>query len=81
MALRLKLSRNEGSASTLCPSHRPKKKSPKQLSFETERATDRVEEKKDINRIRKSVEKWRQGGYVAITKTTSKLIENSMMNV
>jgi type III restriction enzyme len=58
-----------------------KKKSPKQLSFETERTTDRVKEKKDINRIRKSVEKWRQGGYVAITKTTSKLIENSMMNV
>ena len=57
------------------PIPRAKKKSPKQLSFETEWTADRVEENKDINRIRKSVEKWRQGGYVGITKTTSKLLE------
>jgi type III restriction enzyme len=52
-----------------------KKKSPKQLSFETEWTADRVEENKDINRIRERVEIWRKGGYVGITKTTSKLLE------
>ena len=57
------------------PIPRAKKKSPKQLSFETEWTSDRVEENKDINRIRERVEIWRQGGYVGITKTTSKLLE------
>jgi type III restriction enzyme len=57
------------------PIPRPKKKSAKQLSFETEWTADRVEENKDINRIRERVELWRKGGYVGITKTTSGLLE------
>jgi type III restriction enzyme len=57
------------------PIPRAKKKSPKQLSFETEWTSDRVEENKDINRIRERVAIWRKGGYVGITKTTSRLLE------
>jgi len=57
------------------PIPRAKKKSPKQLSFETEWTADRVEENKDINRIRDRVAIWRKGGYVGITKTTSRLLE------
>ena len=57
------------------PIPRAKKKSPKQLSFETEWTADRVEENKDINRIRERVAIWRKGGYVGITKTTSRLLE------
>jgi type III restriction enzyme len=57
------------------PIPRARKKSPKQLSFETEWTADRVEENKDINRIRERVEIWRKGGYVGITKTTSRLLE------
>ena len=57
------------------PIPRAKKKSPKQLSFETEWTADRVEENKDINRIRERVEIWRKGGYQGITKTTSRLME------
>lgn len=57
------------------PIPRPKKKSAKQLSFETEWTADRVEENKDINRIRERVAIWRKGGYVGITKTTARLLE------
>jgi type III restriction enzyme len=52
-----------------------KKKSPKQLSFETEWTADRVEENKDINRIRERVAIWRKGGYVGITRITASLLE------
>src|SRR5258706_1834338 len=57
------------------PIPRPKKKSAKQLSFETEWTADRVEENKDINKIRERVAIWRQGGYVGITKITAGLLE------
>jgi type III restriction enzyme len=57
------------------PIPRAKKKSPKQLSFETEWTADRVEENKDINKIRERVAIWRKGGYLGITKTTAKLLE------
>jgi type III restriction enzyme len=57
------------------PIPRPKKKSPKQLSFETQWTADRIEENKLINQIRTAVEKWRKGGYVGITKTTARLLE------
>lgn len=57
------------------PIPRAKKMSAKQLSFETEWTADRVEENKDINRIRERVALWRKGGYVGITKTTSRLLE------
>src|SRR5215217_3268427 len=57
------------------PIPRARKKSPKQLTFETEWTSDRVEENKDINHIRERVEIWRKGGYVGITKTTSRLLD------
>jgi len=57
------------------PIPRPKKKSPKQLSFETEWTADRIEENRLINQIREAVAKWRKGGYVGITKTTTRLLE------
>ena len=57
------------------PIPRAKKKSPKQLSFETEWTADRVEENKDINKIRERVALWRKGGYVGITKITASLLE------
>jgi len=54
----------------------PKKKSkPAQLSFETEWTQDRVEENKFINRVRERVKMWRQGGYLGVTKITSRLLE------
>lgn len=56
------------------PIPRAKKKSAKQLSFETEWTADRVEENKEINRIRERVALWRKGGYAGITKTTSRLL-------
>jgi len=58
------------------PIPQPKKKSAKQLAFaETGWTADRVEENKDINRIRERVAIWQKGGYVGITKTTSRLLE------
>lgn len=57
------------------PIPRPKKKSAKQLTFETEWTADRVEENKEINRIRERVAIWRKGGYAGITKTTARLLE------
>lgn len=57
------------------PIPRAKKKSANQLSFETEWTADRVEENKEINRIRERVAIWRKGGYVGITKTTARLLE------
>jgi len=58
------------------PIPQPKKKSAKQLAFaETGWTADRVEENKDINRIRERVAIWRKGGYVGITKSTARLLE------
>ena len=57
------------------PIPRPKKKSPKQLSFETQWTADRIEENRLINQIREAVAKWRMGGYIGITKTTARLLE------
>ena len=59
----------------LIPIPRPKKKSPKQLSFETQWTADRIEENRLINQIRGAVAKWRKGGYIGITKTSSRLLE------
>lgn len=58
------------------PIPHPKKKSAKQMALPgSEWTADRVEENKDINRIRERVAIWRKGGYVGITKTTSRLLE------
>src|SRR5687767_8804312 len=55
------------------PIPRAKKKSPKQLSFETEWTADRIEENKFINQVRERVGIWRKGGYIGITRTTARL--------
>ena len=57
------------------PIPRAKKKNPKQLSFETEWTSDRLEENKFINRVRGRIDTWRKGGYQGITKTTARLLE------
>jgi type III restriction enzyme len=57
------------------PIPRPKKKNPKQLSFETQWTADRIEENKLINQIREAVEKWCKGDYVGITRITARLLE------
>lgn len=51
------------------------KKRGKQLEFDTEWTRDRIKPNDEINRIRSRVSQWRQGGYVGITKTTSRLLE------
>ncbi len=56
------------------PIPRSKKKSPKQLSFETEWTSDRLEENKFINRVRERLATWRKGGYQGITKTSAHLL-------
>ncbi len=57
------------------PIPRAKKRSPKQMSFETEWTSDRLEENKTINRIRERVGLWRKGGYRGITPVTARLLE------
>ena len=60
-------------SSYFIPIAQPKKKNPKQLSFETEWTGDRIKPNDEINRIRGRVAIWRKGGYVGVTKATAKL--------
>ncbi|MFN0149956.1 MAG: BPTD_3080 family restriction endonuclease [bacterium] len=60
-------------SSYFIPIARPRKKG-KQLQFETEWTQDRIEENKLVNRIRPRVKAWRDGGYVGVTATTSRLL-------
>ncbi len=46
-----------------------------QLHLDTEWTEDRLKENDEINRIRARVAIWRKGGYVGVTKTTSRLLE------
>jgi type III restriction enzyme len=64
-------------SSYFVPIARPRKKAPGQpgLGFDTEWTQDRIEENREINRIRQSVARWRQGGYVEVTRTTARLLE------
>ncbi len=57
------------------PIPQPRKKSAKQLAFETEWTADRIEENHFINRVRVQVGRWRQGGYQGITTPTRRLLE------
>jgi len=58
------------------PIAKPRKKAGgKQLALDTEWTQDRVEENKDINRIRERVSIWRKGNYAGITNTTRQLLE------
>jgi len=43
--------------------------------FDTEWTQERIEENKFINQVRERVARWRQGGYVGVTKTTASLLE------
>jgi type III restriction enzyme len=62
------------SSSYFIPIARPRKKGSKQLEFDTEWTRDRIEENKLVNQIRARVRQWREGRYVGITPTTSRLI-------
>jgi type III restriction enzyme len=63
-------------SSYFMPIARPKKKGKNnQLLFETEWTKDRIEENKFINQVRTRVDQWRQGGYMGVTKTTSRLLD------
>ncbi len=59
-------------SSYFVPVPSPKKKG-KQLQFDTQWTQDRIEENKFINQIRERVALWSKGGYVGITKITSRL--------
>jgi type III restriction enzyme len=61
--------------SPIAQSRKKGKKGQVQLTFDTEWTKDRIEENKNINRIRERVSQWRKGGYVGITKTTRRLLE------
>lgn len=61
-------------SSYFIPIARPRKKGAKQLEFDTEWTKDRIEENKHVNRIRERVKMWREGGYVGVTPTTSRLL-------
>ena len=63
-------------SSYFIPVPRPKKKSKQQqLSFATEWTEDRLKDNEFINHVRTRVSRWRRGGYLGITKTTSRLLE------
>nr|MBA2289866.1 DEAD/DEAH box helicase family protein [Chloroflexia bacterium] len=47
-----------------------------QLAFDTEWTQDRIEENRLVNLIRGRVNLWRQGGYVGVTPTTSRLLQH-----
>jgi type III restriction enzyme len=61
-------------SSYFVPIARPKKKGKEKSLFDTEWTQDRIEENKLVNRIRRRVAMWRQGGYVGVTPTTARLI-------
>jgi len=50
------------------------KKRGKQLQFDTEWTKDRIEPNPVVDRIRQRVGAWRQGRYVGVTATTSRLL-------
>jgi type III restriction enzyme len=55
------------------PIAQPRKRA-KQLEFDTEWTKDRIEENKLVNQVRARVKLWRQGKYVGVTPTTSRLL-------
>ncbi len=63
-------------SSYFIPIAQPRKKSNNLvLGFGTEWTQDRIEENKNINRIRQRVAQWRVGGYVGVTQTTARLLD------
>ena len=62
-------------SSYFVPIPQPRKKSGRQLSFDTEWTSDRIEENKFINRVRDRVAIWRKGRYQGITAITRRLLD------
>ncbi|MFC1782013.1 BPTD_3080 family restriction endonuclease [Planctomycetota bacterium] len=63
-------------SSYFVPIAQPRKKGrEKQLVFDTEWTQDRIKENEFINKVRRRVQLWREGGYLGITKTTRRLLE------
>ena len=63
-------------SSYFIPVPRPRKKGKQQqLPFSTEWTEDRLQENEFINQVRGRVAKWRRGGYMGITRITSRLLE------
>lgn len=62
-------------SSYFIPIAKPKKKGKQAYLPDTEWTQERIEENKEINRIRSRVALWRQGGYLGTTKTTARLLE------
>lgn len=62
-------------SSYFVPIPRAKKRGKSQLAFDTEWTQDRIEENRNVNRIRQRVSIWRQGGYLGVTPTTARLLE------
>jgi type III restriction enzyme len=60
-------------SSHFVPIPRVKKKG-KQLQFDTEWTKDRIEPNPVVDRIRQRIAAWRQGGYVGVTGTSSRLL-------
>jgi type III restriction enzyme len=56
------------------PIAQPRKKGQKQQRFDTEWTRDRVEENRLVNQIRPRIKLWREGGYLGVTPTTSRLL-------
>lgn len=61
-------------SSYFVPIAQARKKGQKQLVFDTEWTQDRIEENKLVNQIRARVALWREGGYIGVTPTTSRLL-------
>ncbi len=61
-------------SSYFVPIPRAKKKG-KQAAFETEWTQDRVEESREVNRLRERLAIWRQGGRLGITQITRRLLD------
>jgi type III restriction enzyme len=61
-------------SSYFMPIAAPRKKG-RQLEIASEWTGDRIEENREINRIRERVTLWRRGGYPGVTRTTARLLE------
>jgi len=62
-------------SSYFVPIPHPRNHNPRQLTFDTEWTSDRIEENKFINRVRGRVAIWRQGKYQGVTSVTRRLLE------
>jgi type III restriction enzyme len=56
------------------PIARSKSRHKNQLTFETEWTLDRIKENTFINKVRRRVKDWREGGYQGATRTTKRLL-------